>query len=190
MIINSFILGAAAAWAKGFNFRSTSGYVTDGTDETYVLAADSYPVTRNGVTFGLSGAVTGAADRDSALDRRLAGIVFCDNSGSQYTFRVDLPATGNYRIRLALGDAGGAQGYQYVQVKDDTSVLFAVDDTDGTAEDNFDDAGGNNRAAAAWPTDNVAVDHTFATTTLLVLVGSPADQAGFSTLAHFSVVQL
>jgi len=120
------------AWDKGFNFRGTSGYVTDGANETYVLLGDAYPVTRNGVTFGWLSAPS-SGDRDSTIDRRLAGINYTANDGaSQRDFQIDLPAAGDYIISLALGDHGFTQTYQYWRLLDNTTVLATIADTDGT----------------------------------------------------------
>ncbi len=176
----------------GVNFRSTSGYVTDGANETYCLG-DIYPTTRGGVTFGwISGHATGVnRDRNSGNDRRLAGFNGTGNSGTQAQFQLDLPASGSWTIHLALGDASYAQGYEYVRIKDGSggSALLTIDDTDGTSANHFDDAGGNDRTAAAWPGSEVGVSVTFSGSTLWLLLGSPVAQAGQSTLAHLRAVQ-
>jgi len=167
---------------QGFNFRTTSGYVTDGTDETYVLEADGYPITRDSKTFGWDAAMDGV-NRDSGVDRRFAGIHYTPNDGTQRTFRVDVSAA-EYNIRTAIGDTGFAQGYQYFQFKDDTTVISTVDDTDGTSTDNYTDASGVNRTEAAWAADNAAVNHTFSSTIFRVIIGSTALQSDSTTIAH------
>lgn len=173
------------AWDKGFNFRATSGYVTDGTNETYVFASDAYPVTRNGVTFGWDGIGAGQArDRDSTIDRRLAGIVYQPNNGSQYNFRVDLEAADDYIINLAMGDTEYAQTYQYYRFIDNTTVLRTIDDTDGTLQDNYDDATGVNRTEALWPADNAPDTQTFSSTIFKLLIGSPVSQTLSTTVTH------
>lgn len=178
------------SWDKGFNFRSTSGFVTDGTNETYVIG-DDYPVTRNGVTFGWTAkGLFDKRDRDSGVDRRLAGLNFNTNDGTQSTFQIDLPAIGDYTIRLALGDQSNPQGYQYWKLLDNTTVLATIDDTNGTAGAAFDDATGVQRITADWPTLNVAITQTFATTTLKVVIGSPGAQADSTTIAHLFVSQV
>src|SRR3990167_6684343 len=103
------------AWDKGFDFRNTSAYVTDPADHTYVLHTETYPTTRNGVTFGWSAGTIDSRDRDSGIDARLAGINFGAATG---TFRVDLPATGDYDVRIASGDASFAQSGQAPSVVD------------------------------------------------------------------------
>lgn len=177
------------AWDKGWNFRDTAAYVTDGTNETYVLI-DSYPTTRNGVTFGWAAGAQQSRDRDSTVDRRLAGINFQANNGAQSNFRVDLPSTADYIVTLALGDTAYSQGYQYWRLLDNTTVLATIDDTNGTVGDNYDDATGVNRAEADWPSQNATIQKTFASTTLNVKIGAPTAQADSSTLAHLFLSQV
>lgn len=183
----------ARAWTDGgINFRDSAGYVTDGTDETYCLGdADPYPTTRAGITFGWS-TIDGDSgrDRNSSVDRRLAGINQCSNDGTPCIFRLDLFTSGTKSICLALGDYGSNQDYQKIEFLDDTTSLFTITDTDGTVFTNFNDASGVNRTAAAWPGSNVCVEHTFATTTMIVKLGSTSAQANSSTIAHLRVTDV
>ena len=144
-----------------------------------------------GFTFGwvTTAPPDGTRDRDNALDRRLAGVAQVENTGTQYTFQLDLPSTGASTVRLALGDAGGGQGYQAVQVLDNATAFITITDTDGTTGSEYDDAAGTNRTAAAWPGSNTSVARTFGSTQLKVVLGSAAIQAGSSTLAHLFVSQ-
>jgi hypothetical protein len=174
------------AWDKGFNFRGTSGFVTDGTDETYVLAADTYPTTRNGVTFGEQNRDAAYFQDDRALgDRRLAGIYGAVDTGAE--FRVDLPSTGNYDLRLAFGDAlsGGEQRWR---IYDNASILDSVGPVTQPFSE-FVDASGTLRTAAAWPGSNVSVPYAFASTTLIVQL-RPMDAADYTNLAHLFVSAL
>lgn len=180
---------ASGSFVIGINFRDSSGYVTDGTDETYCLGeGDAYPTTRAGVDFGWN-SINGDAgrDRDSGVDRRLAGRNGQENTGTQAEFQLDLPQAGDYNIRLALGDATGTENYQRVDIYDDSTLLFSIVDTDGTTGGTFDDATGTNYSAANWPGSNTAVTHTFATTTLILKLGSTSAQANTSTIAHLFV---
>src|SRR5690349_3422013 len=96
---------AATAFSAGLNCRATSGFVTDAAPDTYCLATDAYPVTRGGITFGYDSLTNiDARDRNSGVDPQLAGLNFIVNSGASVTLRLDLPSTGNYSIRLAMGD--------------------------------------------------------------------------------------
>ncbi len=185
-----FLVTNANAWTEiGINFRASSGYVTDGTDETYCLgqSTDAYPTTRGGATFGWGAAYDNGRDRDNALDRRLAGINYHANDGNQSTFTLDLPSAGDYTICLAVGDGTNSSGYQYVQVLDNVTSKIVVDDTDGTASANFDDATGTNHTAANWPSSQTCTTVTFASTTLNLKLGSPSAQAGSSAIAHLKV---
>ena len=174
-----------AVWDKGFNFRATSGFVTDGTDETYVIG-ETYPITRNGVTFGWETGPTGVAtrDRNSGNDRRLAGINFNDAVTTNEDFRVDLPATGDFLIRLAMGDAANPQNPKIV-LKDDTTVLDTLQTSVGANE--FYDATGVLRTQANWPGQNVAITRTFGSTILRGVIG---DGVNFATIAHLFLSQI
>ncbi len=169
---------------KGFNFRQTSGYVTDGATDTYVLPTDAYPVTRNGVTFGWNAGVN-SADRNASNDARLAGIHF--NSGGGYEFRVDLPATGDYVVHLGVGDdSGGGTGSQTVDVKDNATTKFSLTSRTYSTAHQFYDAGDNARTNVTWPGSEVGVTATFASTTFKLAIGS----SGFWVVAHLFIHQV
>lgn len=166
-------------WDKGFNFRATSGYVTDGANETYVLS-ETYPVPRNGVTFGWD--ATGSLqvrDRNAGLDRRLAG---CHFDTLQRTFRVDVLAAGNYSVRLALGDPTNPQTVSCT-VKDGSTTLLTVGNTSVIAGSTVD-ATGTIYTDANWPASNTAVTVTMVGTALTVVV--PPD----SYVQHLFISQL
>ena len=171
---------------NGFNFRATSGFVVDGAGETYDLGL-VYPVTRGGFTFGWDTDISAwARDRDNGVDRRLAGCAGWPNgTGTQKTWQLDLPATGTYNLRLALGDTGSAQYDQYLKILDNTTTLLTIDDVGGTEQDHFDDATGVDRAEADWPGANAASEQTFSSTTLKIVIGTPTVADNTSTPAHF-----
>lgn len=156
------------AFDKGFNFRQTSGYVTDGTNETYVLASDAYTgsVIRNGVAFGWTTALGAqdSRDRNSALDRRLSGIGF--NDGIATVFRVDLPAAGTYSLRLAMGDPSNSKTIS-VTIKDGANTLVTISGVSVPAGSHLD-ATGTVYTDANWPASNSAVSKVFAGTVLTV----------------------
>jgi hypothetical protein len=169
------------------NFRNTSGYVTDGTGETYSINGDTYPTVRDSQTFGLSSGTIDTANRDSGQDRRIAGINHHANNGSQSQYRMLLDASGTYDCRIALGDAGGGQAYQYLQIKDnDSTTLLTLDISTGTANNEFVDAAGNKWDQADWPGSNVAVELTFTTANVYMYLGTPDVQSASSTIAHIS----
>jgi hypothetical protein len=191
LVLAPALFGADPDWKVGFNFRSSSGYVADGADEVYVL--DDYsPATRttangNSATFNWVGNYISVRDRTTGQDRRLAGthLYYAANNGTPYTFTITLPQAGDYIIRLALGDeyVEGGHGYQYVEVKDTSTVLLTVD-VATLADNYFIDAAGTTWSAAAWPGSNAPVTRTFATTTCNVAIGPPTAQAGATRLAH------
>lgn len=183
-------------WTAGFNFRATSGYVTDGTNETWINGdVDAYPTSKtvDSATFNVGW--TGInhdsqRDRDSGVDRRLAGVNQTPNDGTQGEFRVDMPTSGSKIVCIALGDATIDQAYEYAQVKDNTTTLFTVDKSAGVTAPQFWDANGNVWSAAAWPGSQVCQTVTFATTTFKLLLGTPTAQSGSSGIAHISITDV
>ena len=180
-----------SATAAGWNFRNTSAYVTDGTDETYVLS-EAYPVTRDiggtNWTFGWTTTITGRANRDSTVDRRLAGINYTipdvDGTG---IFRIDLPATGNWDIRLAWGDQSFSHAFDVITLKDNLTTFLTLSHDQTTAK--FWDPTDVEYTTAAWPGSNSALTRNFASTTFFfeLTVSGGAGQA--NTIAHISVLQ-
>ncbi len=156
------------AFDKGFDFRQTSGFVTDPANCTYVLSGDTYPVTRNGVTFGWTGSLTFMSDRDrnSGIDPRLAGLNV--DGFENAVFQIDLPASGTYLISLAGGDASNP-GKCDVTFKDGGTTLFNVSDL-ALANGFFLDAVGNSYDAATWPGSNTPKLVTLAGSTLTMLL--------------------
>ncbi len=166
----------------GLNFRANSGYVTDGANETYALA-DAYPTTRGGITFGWENVGTSSPqsrDRNSAIDRRLAGIVFTTALGG--TFRIDLPNTGTYQIHCALGDPEGSGIASYYVIKDNASAIATI----SGATNNWVDATGATRSSANWPANEVSIQATFASTILRFSANSGVTDA----IGHIRVVEI
>jgi hypothetical protein len=171
----------------GINFRSTSGYVTDGSGETYSLG-EAYPTTRGGLTFGWDSDRTSASrDRNAGNDRRMAGIIFLSNGfGSVATFRIDLPSTGDWIIRAAFGDATNAQT-QYVSFRDNATTFASFSNVDSNSNE-FIDASGVLRTHAAWPGSNASISHTFGSTSFFIDIGDPSGTDGNSTtIAHIYI---
>lgn len=149
------------SWYRGFNFRQTSGYVTDAADDTYMLKSDAYPTVRNGITFGwVSTANVDDRDRNSTLDPRIAGVSFRTTNGTS-VFKIDLPSAGKYLLRLAIGDPASITPAPRWRLLDDTALL--ADNTfANAAAGSYRDAAGNVFTAANWPGSNVGVEFTFA----------------------------
>jgi hypothetical protein len=179
---------AEAQWIKKFNFRATSGYCTDGTNETYVVG-DSYPTTRNSVTFGWTAAYGDRLrDRDAAKCSRHAGTNRNDN-GTNKTFQVDLPSTGTYRIRIAMGEATNSET-QYFEIKDGSTDLATCSGVSTTANQYADSGCTVRTSHTDWDSNAATLESTFATTTLNIQVGPDSVQSGTSTLAHLSIEQV
>ena len=180
----------AIYYDEGFNFRQTSGYVTtDGANESYVIG-DTYPTTRNGVTFGWVDAIS-SANISATVDRRFAGSNYVVNTTGCgiKRFRVDLPATGTYSISLALGFQSTITNSNTLEIRDNTTVLTTI--SGNTAAGSFLDASGVSRTIANWPSQNVAIQKTFATTTFIAALGRAVCGTGdYSTIAHLRIVQL
>jgi hypothetical protein len=151
----------------GINFRDTAGFVTDGTNETYCLGeVDAYPVSRGGLTFGWETIANDAGrDRNSGIDRRLAGVNF-DGANAPAIFRLNLPSTGTYLIELAVGDTGGFNPpVQDAQIVDDTTTFITV--TQDPNDTNWIDATNVIRTSASdWTTNQTAVSRTMASAIL------------------------
>lgn len=153
----------------GINFRNTSGYVTDGTDEVPWLG-ESYPATKmagsgQSVTAGWESGFTSGneRDRDNGIDARLAGIHF-ESGGTVCRFRIDLDSTGDHDIRAAFGDPGASGNYSEFEFLDSTTSLFqSGSNNDGIS--NWRDATDVQRTSAAdWVSNNAKRTETFAST--------------------------
>ena len=174
----------------GFNFRATSGFVTDGASETYSLGA-AYPETRNGITFGWDSDRSANSRDRSTANTNLAGIVFYPNgsAGPFPKFRIDLPSTGSWDIRAAFGDATSAQT-QYMRLMDNATT-FATYTNVATNSNEFVDATGVVRTAAAWPGSNAVLTRSFGSTTFYIEIGDPSSIGGNnSTIAFVSVTSV
>ena len=177
------------SWDKGFDFRATSGYVTDPTDCTYVLA-DAYGTVRNGVTFGWEDSISGQGrDRVNSVDPRLAGVNYQSNNNVSKRFRVDLPAAGDYDIRLAVGDAANNANNQQWEIYDGSTLLGGVGPSSINAGRWLDATGALLYSSALWVANNVAVRYTFAGTILRVKIGINAS-GGLTNLSHLFVSQV
>lgn len=191
-----FVIVSLCGWTEAkFNFRDSSGYVTDGSNTTYVLGNDdAYPVTRGGFTFGWNTIdADSGRDRDNAVDARLAGVNFNTNAASQAEFQVDMSSSGTKTVCLAVGDAtADHKHHQYVEVLDNTTSKFVVDidgdgSSGGTAAGEFADANETVWSTANWPGSNVCKVVTFATTTFILKLGTPSSDSDNSSIAHLSI---
>lgn len=183
----------------GIDYRATAGFVTDPATCTYCLGGvtDPYPVTRGGATFGWA---NWDASNDVTFDRsaltgaqaQLAGGNFIFNNSTAPTvphkFRFDLPATGSYDIRLAIGDQA-ARVNMTLAVFDSTTSLVTIVSQVASSANQWWDAGSNLRTSASdWVTNNVVKNLTFATTQLILAVGAIGSGAGnYTAISHLQV---
>lgn len=174
-------------WDKGWNFRGSAGYVTDGTDETYVIASDTSPQTRIGATFQLDIAPGGAIDYNSGIDRRLAGWHEQGSGSGTSTLIVTLPAAGSWLIRLAVGCNGFTNDANII-VKDDTSTLFSIAHNNINADTFYDATDVARTSAALWVANNASRTETFATTTFKLL--NIATNNRSAVIAHLFLSQV
>jgi hypothetical protein len=172
----------------GINFRASSGYVTDGTGETYSLS-EAYPTTRSGKTFGFDVDINAnSRDRSNGIDRRLAGGAQKNNSAGLFKFYFDLPeGAGTYDVRLALGDNDNAQTHRCViRDGDGGAALATINAGTGTAE--WLDATGVLRTSAAnWASNNAAAQLAFTGTQMVLDLGNHAGGTNATFIAHVSL---
>ena len=170
---------------KGYDFRASLAYVMDPANHVFIDATPIYPTTDG---HGLqSGWVTNAPeerDRDDTIDPRLAGLCFSDTNLTR-TFRVTLPSTGSYQIRLALGDIFAHAG-QELRVFDNTTEFITITAASNGAVQWIDASGVLRTSVADWVSNNVAVTRSFTSTTLNVQLG-PGDGTTPTHLAHLSI---
>lgn len=138
----------------GLNFRASSGFVTDGTGETYVIDSDTGSFTRGGISMALSGtAITGnGRDRNVLNDRRIAGLIFQANGGAVTVLTVTLPdGPGTYNVWVALGDDSSQHTNQQLVIKDNTTTKLTVAGNMSAAA-RWLDANSVERTVSTWPT--------------------------------------
>jgi hypothetical protein len=175
-------------WSKiGVNFRYTPDYVTDSTDETYCLINEHYPISRGGAVFGFASDVT-INNRSITVNHRLAGVAKGTNDGTNFRiFKIDLPSTGNYSLRLAIGDPNFAQTYHRVCIGDSNTYLDSIVDADGTAAGHFLDAVGADYTNDNWPGSNTLKLITVTKKQLWITIGSAVkigDGTSLTTMSH------
>jgi len=171
-----------------FNFRATSGAETDGSGQTYVLGETSAQ-TRDGYAFQWDACGDCARDRAGNSNPQFGGVNKRNNSGTQNTWTLTLPATGYYVVRAAFGDADGGASPTYAYFYDDATLIDSVELTASPTTANFYlDATGTTLSEANWLTSNTALTHTFASTTFKVVIGSADSQSGETRIAHLEVI--
>lgn len=180
----------------GINFRVTSGYVTDGTNDTYCLAAtdgstcDEYPTTRGGVTFGWEDngeANPNGRDRNNGVDARLAGMHFIIGSDVfTYDFRLD--KTGSLKVDVGFGDEASAAGGVTCSIRDSGGEKFAVADATLGAAEFLDATDAKRTSVADWVNNHTqSAAYTFADYTRFRF--GPTGTVNQNRVAHVKVFE-
>lgn len=177
----------------GFNFRASSGYVTDTTGYSAVHDVDSVDYTypkadfSNGVTAGYDGGsgTMRPRDRSSSVDARLAGKHFSNTATTINKWKIAITA-GTKNVALAVGDAVYAVDDDYIELFDDTASLgVLVDDSSGHPGGQFYDAAGTlHTSAANWVSNQAPVSKTFASGFMIFSIGRGAGSAGGQCITH------
>lgn len=174
------------------NFRSTSGYRADDSADAYVqtVLSVNYPtVTAQGNNVGWENLNDPYAFNESlSNDVRLAGGQGLSTNMAASTYRIDLPATGSYRLRCAAGRVSAIRGVN-ISVNDNTTPLATlVTPKTPSAANRFYDATDVELTAANWPGSNQPKDVTFTSTILRIKVGGNVISGqSWAYIAHFSV---
>jgi len=181
----------SSVWQQGFDFRGSSGFVTDPVGDTYVILTTIYPTMGDLTTYGwYYGATFSALDRNNTFDPRLAGINSTTN-GQPANFYVDLPSPGTYNLSLAMGDAGYQACFTLCQITfyDGNNLLWTVNGS-AVNEGYFYDMQGNSWSAAQWPANNVSQQMTLAGTQLTVQIGMNQYNGNTTPIAYLGVTQV
>lgn len=184
------------ATAKGWNFRATAAFVTDGASQQGVANEEAYPtittIGGDSVTWGWESHVGGnERDRDAAAQYapELSGIEQLQNfdgAGSS-VFRVDLPvpAYGQYNIRAAFGDAANAQK-AFWDLVDLSTVLTSMTETAVATGQFYDATGALRITGTLWHSGNAPYLATFGTTVCRLRLNK-ATLTLASVIAHLSI---
>jgi hypothetical protein len=191
------------AWTnrKGFNFRDTLAYVTDGANEVAIIgdgsnniaAASAYPrsVTIDGDTFNVGWNTVsgdGARNRNTAYGANLAGGHLINNSeAGGRVFRINIPAPGIYELTLGMGENSARQ---YWQVLDDASVLETFDFTGAamSTEDFYDAEGTKHETDDLWRSSQVPKEYTFSSSIVNIRIGSGTGVGAHSVVEHIGIL--
>jgi hypothetical protein len=171
------------ALPQGIYFRGSDNQTDPSNYDAEIATTANYPRTSaQGNSVGWEDALSGAVDRDATTDVRLKGIAFSNNSTAA-RFRIDLPATGDYKVRVAAGDSSFGQQC-YVELYDTTTQKAILVDALTSAAGKWIDATGVERTSEAdWVSNNaLSTAYTFASTILRFKIGFKF-QGGNTTIA-------
>lgn len=179
----------------GYDFRATSGFVTDPANCTFEIGTTAnYPRTDAlGNTVGWEDAPSGTRDRNANAGdaAKVAGVGFYNGgSGNLRRYRIDLPSTGNYSMRCAIGDgnSGSNSNGGKLELFDNVTSLGILVNQGGPQNDNqFYDATNVLRTSPTdWVNNNqLGGPFTFASTILRVKLSYTTASA--ACIAHLWV---
>jgi hypothetical protein len=181
---------------QGIPFRSTEAYVTDtGNNDSEnstsnALDADvtatNYPrTTTQGNSVGwevidTTGDKIQTRNRNTAGGQTLSGhhrIPATSTAG--VTYRIDLPSSGNYLVRLASGDYTYGSAPSNVKIYDDTTLLATLASGTTSAGQHWFDATNVERTSVSdWTANNASQTLTFASTICRIKIGTSGAAAG------------
>ena len=157
-----------AAWIQEVNFRATDVYRSDDSSDAHseTSTTANYPETSaqgNDLGWETATALNNEEYHNDAsgVDVRLAGSIWNDGSDTE-VYRIDLPNTGIYRIRVAFGDHEFTSGGD-LEIFDNTTSRATM--TNSTALHVISDIAGSDYSEANWPGSNSwSADLTFNST--------------------------
>jgi hypothetical protein len=177
------------AFPQGIYFRATDNQVDPSNYDAELYSAGiggsnyshSSAQSNNVGWETITGGSLAVADRSGSVVE-LKGIAYVPNASGTYSqYRIDLPATGTYRVRIAMGDADNGQAVR-VRLYDDVTSFADVQGSTSSAQ--YMDATGVVRTSQAdWVSNNAYVDRTFASTIFRVRIGEHSGLAGNTTIA-------
>lgn len=187
------------AWltTKTFNFRKTTAFVTDGTNQHVVQcqeagsAQDNFTTTASiggdSVDYGFTSTDADVGrDRSTSPDVSLAGVCQRSNGGVD-VWKCIMDVSGSHDIGCALGDYGNAHTNVWLEIYDDTTLLWTVSSVGGTIAQHFLDATGVDRTAAAWPGSQALKTLVFTTNVFVAKIGNPSVGTDSTCLASLSI---
>lgn len=170
---------------QGIDFCATPTFVTHLTNcdpETATTA--NYPRTSaQGNSVGWLDAPDGVRDRNAGIDARLAGVAFGNVGAATYRYRIDLPSTGNYKFRIAAGDASGGNDVKVELFDNTTSKGVLVTSHSAVGGLRWYDATDTLYSDTTWPGSNsLTADINFASTICIFKFGPLV--AGATVISH------
>lgn len=177
------------AFDMGFNFRNTSGFVTD---PSYCVLVNSevYPhtyTTVDGYSINAGWPGTGLSqDSASGNDPRIAGVNYT-TPNNERVFRIDLdsgsaPGAGTYTVDLAAGQVGFSHN-NYFDVRDSASVLIQSAGSSTVAGQYLDATLTPVSATTSWT--GTTASKTFETTICYLVLNPGGVNNEYDVIAHF-----